>query len=197
MMESKEIFGLVLAGGRSRRMGRDKAFLPLKGQSLVVHVLELTRQICPQVFISLRPEQEASIKSAELGGANAIHDQFGEIGPLGGILSAFKEYPENPWLVLAVDLPCLDRNTLEYLVAHRDPEKPFTAYRGRDDLPEPLCAIYEPQSRDILMNYFKNSRSLSPRDILINEERQLLSPPHPWALANVNTPEEYKKALCN
>ena len=196
-METKELFGLVLAGGRSRRMGRDKASLPMNGKSLVTHVLELIRQICPQVFISLRPGQEAPLKTAELGGTTAIDDQYGEIGPLGGILSAFKAYPDNPWLVLAVDLPCLDRNTLEYLVAHRDPEKPFTAYRGGDDLPEPLCAIYEPQSRDILMDYFNNSRSLSPRNILIEEETQLLSPPHPWALANVNTPEEYEKALCN
>lgn len=195
MKDSNPIYGLVLAGGRSRRMGRDKASLSMNGKALLAHVLELTRQVCPQVFISLRTGQETPLKTAELE-AMAIYDQYGEIGPLGGILSAFKAYPDNPWLVLAVDLPRLDRQTLDYLIAHRGPGNSFTAYRGRDDLPEPLCAIYEPHCRDILLDYFNNARSHSPRNIFIEERAHLLSPPNPGALANVNTPEDFEKALC-
>jgi molybdopterin-guanine dinucleotide biosynthesis protein A len=193
-MEINAMQGLVLAGGRSKRMGRDKASLSMNGKALVTHVVELTKQVCSQVFISLRPGQEDTLKTA-LGGAMPIHDQYGEIGPLGGILSALNAYPDTPWLVLAVDLPHLDRHTLEYLIMHRDSGKPFTAYRGRDDLPEPLCAIYEPQSRAILMDHFNNTRSLSPRKIFIEERAHLLSPPNPGALTNVNTPEEFEEAL--
>ena len=193
-METNAMHGLVLAGGRSRRMGRDKASLPMNGKDLLTHALELINQVCSPLFISLRPGQEVPPKTA-LHGATAIHDQYGEIGPLGGILSALNAYPDPPWLVLAVDLPRLDRHTLEYLITHRDPGKPFTAYRGRNDLPEPLCAIYEPQSRAILMDYFSNARILSPRKIFIEEKAHLLSPPNPEALDNVNTPEEFEEAL--
>lgn len=186
--------GLVLAGGRSRRMGEDKASLSMNGKALLPHALELTKQVCSPVFISLRPGQKVPLKTVVYG-ATIIHDQYGEIGPLGGILTALNAYPDPPWLVIAVDLPRLDQHTLEYLIAHRDPGKPFTAYRGRDDLPEPLCAIYEPQSRAILMDYFSNARSLSPRKIFIEEKAHLLSPPNPEALDNVNTPEEFEEAL--
>jgi len=186
--------GLVLAGGRSRRMGQDKAALSMNGKALLTHALELTKQVCYPVFISLRPEQEVPPPTV-VHEAKAIHDQYGEIGPLGGILTALNAYPDPPWLVIAVDLPRLDRHTLEYLIAHRDPGKRFTAYRGRDNLPEPLCAIYEPQSRAILMDYFSNARSLSPRKIFIEEKAHLLSPPNPEALDNVNTPEEFEEAL--
>jgi len=193
-MKNNTLHGLVLAGGRSTRMGKDKAALYMDGKALVTHIIELARQACSQVFISLRLGQEIPLKKMVCV-ATPIHDQFGEIGPLGGILSALDVYPNNPWLVLAVDLPHLDLYTLEYLIEKRDSGKPFTAYCGKSNLPEPLCAIYEPKSRAILMDYFSRGRTLSPRKIFIEEKAHLLSPPNPRALTNVNSPEEFEEAL--
>ncbi len=187
--------GLVLAGGRSRRMGQDKTQLTILGQSLLMRTYELAVQVCSETYISLRQGQDQP-REPGIQSGTIIDDQYGEIGPLGGILSAFDKQPGGPWLVLAVDLPCLDKNTLDFLLAHRNPEKPFTAYRGSSDgLPEPLCAIYEPQSKGILWDYFKNRRDHSPRSILIKENPHLLNLPKAKALANINTLGDYQNIL--
>lgn len=187
------IFGLVLAGGRSKRMGRDKARLFYNGQTQLACTLNLLSACCSQTFVSLRMGQTLPAEAAH---ASPIYDRFGEIGPLGGILSALDQHPAHPWLVVAVDLPFLDQATLDYLFAHRDPSCPFTAYRSdHDGLPEPLCAIYEPSAKPILLDALKNQGNRCPRKILIDTKTRLLDLPNPRALDNINTPREHEEAL--
>lgn len=190
-----DVFGLILAGGRSTRMGRNKFALNFCGESQMQRCIHLMRNICKETYVSLRegmevPEDAVSLK------VPAIFDLFGEIGPLGGILSAQDTHPEKTWLVVAIDMPFLGLRTLRFLLKNRHPENPFTAFHGYyDNNPDPLCAIYEPHSRDILMSCFKEESITCPKTILARSNALLLSPPSPLAIDHISTPEEYEDAV--
>ncbi|MBG30663.1 MAG: molybdenum cofactor guanylyltransferase [Opitutae bacterium] len=185
--------GLLLAGGRSSRMRHDKATLSYDGQIQLERATKLLSQFCPNVHLSLRKNQNAPVESLNLP---IIADAFGEIGPLGGILSAFASKPEHAWLVLACDLPFLGEDTLKHLLEERDTKKLATAYSSsHDGLPEPLCAIYEPSAARQLNHFFQEKKLLCPRKILMQTEPKLIDPLDQRALDNINTPEEYQNAV--
>ena len=182
------LYGLVLAGGRSTRMQRDKAALEYGGRSQLERAVELITPLVERVFVSVRGDQTADPLRARFA---QIVDSGEVAGPIAGIVAAQVRHPEAAWLVLACDLPLLDRRTLEHLVRSRQRERPATAYRSsHDGLPEPLCAIYEPSSREAIRAYVANGRDC-PRKFLINANAALLDQPEPGALDNVNTPGEY------
>ncbi len=184
--------GLVLAGGSSRRMGQDKTALRIHGQTQAEHVVALLSAVCETVFVSVRPEQDADPR---FDAQPKIHDLHPGSGPLGAIVSAQTHLPDVAWLVLACDLPFVDEEVLSDLVARRDASRPVTCYRSNhDDLPEPLCAIYEPQSATIFKEYFADG-CRCPRKVLINSEKHELEQPFAWALDNVNTPQELDSAI--
>ena len=184
--------GLVLAGGYSKRMGKDKSSIRYAGTTQPELTAELLRSRCSEIFLSLRKGQG---NATGLGNLNVIHDRWESAGPLVGILSAMTEHPEAAWLVIACDLPFLDGTSLDNLLAQRDPTKIATAYRSsHDGKPEPLCTIYEAHARLILDDFFANDIRC-PRKILMQTEPLLLDPVNPRALDNVNTPEDYEKAV--
>ncbi|HEY8240069.1 MAG TPA: NTP transferase domain-containing protein [Kiritimatiellia bacterium] len=184
---SSKLYGLVLAGGRSKRMGQDKALMVLQGRPQLDVCVELLGTVCERVFVSTRPDQ------ADEPGRKKhpqIVDAFGEIGPMGGILSAMAEHPGWAWLVVACDLPRLDASTLRHLIAHRNVSRLATAYRGHENLPEPLCAIYEPAYFERLKEFLDQGIQC-PRKAMIRSDVELLELPDPRVLENVNTPGDF------
>jgi len=134
---------LLLIGGRSSRMGSDKASLIFRdGLTQKERGIQLLQSVCDEVFISVRDDA-----SAEGETTPTIVDAFGEIGPLGAIASAQKTDPESAWLVLACDLPLLEEEHLKQLITSRDKSKDATYFTSAiDGFPESLCAIWEPSS---------------------------------------------------
>lgn len=186
------LYGLVLAGGHSTRMQRDKATLEYAGRSQLERAVELATPFVARVFVSVRPDQTADPLRARFA---QIVDSGEVQGPIAGIIAAQSRYPDAAWLVLACDLPLLDRQTLEHLVRSRRSERQATAYRSsHNGLPEPLCAIYEPMSREAIRAHVANGRDC-PRKFLINADTELLDQPRPDALDNANTPIEYGSAM--
>ena len=189
----KDLHGLVLAGGRSRRMGRDKALLMRNGRTQLAAAVELLSPLTERQFVSSRPDQAGD---AERSRFSLIIDRYDDIGPVAGILTAMTEHPDAHWLVVACDLPDLDARTLAYLIANRSGTQPFTAYRSSNDgLPEPLCAIYRSESQAIVRQFVEDG-IVCPRKILIRSATKLLDLPNPQALRNVNTPEDLGKPPC-
>jgi molybdopterin-guanine dinucleotide biosynthesis protein A len=184
---SRKLLGLVLAGGKSRRMGHDKALLLREGQSQLRYLASLLEQCTDRVFVSARPDQ---LDDPERGRFATIGDRYEGIGPIAGILSAMDEHPDADWLVVACDLPNIDAETLEHLITNRSAAQPFTAYLStHDGLPEPLCAIYTAGS-DAVLRGFVDDGIVCPRKMLINADTALLEQPNPAALDNINTPDD-------
>jgi molybdopterin-guanine dinucleotide biosynthesis protein A len=186
------VYGLVLAGGRSTRMRSDKAALTYQGQTQLERAMGLLGALLPRAFVSVRADQAADPLRARF---ERIVDRRENIGPIAGVLAAQAAHPHAAWLVLACDLPLLDRASLEYLLGARDPERLATAYRSsHDGLPEPLCAIYEPASAAALTAHLAAGRNC-PRKFLLSADVKLVDEPNPRALDNINTPEEYGSAM--
>jgi molybdopterin-guanine dinucleotide biosynthesis protein A len=191
---SAPVYGLLLAGGRSKRMGRDKAALQYHGRAQLERAHDLLQMLVARSFVSVRPDQAGDPLRARFA---QIVDEGGLDGPAAGIRAAQKAHPDAAWLVLACDLPWLDAATLQQLIARRDPAKLATAFRSRHDgLPEPLCAIYEPRSGAALQEFLA-AGGHCPRKFLINSDTLLLDQPDTKALDNVNTPQELATALAD
>lgn len=183
--------GLVLAGGRSRRMGRDKAHLRHGDDSQLAFAVRLLATFVPRVYVSTRAAQASDPERARFP---QIVDRYDDMGPIAGVLSAMDSDPQAAWLVVACDLPNLTAATLETLLAARDPARPFTAFKSSvNDLPEPLCAVYEPGARPLL-DEFVAAGIACPRKMMIRSDTLLLAQPDPRALHNVNTPADLENS---
>ncbi|MFO1468950.1 MAG: NTP transferase domain-containing protein [Steroidobacteraceae bacterium] len=190
-MTAPPLQGLVLAGGLSSRMKRDKAGLEYEGRDQLSRAVELLGRHVQTVSISVRSSQS---QDPLRGRWPMIVDSVEGEGPLVGICSALAANPAAAWLVIACDLPFLSDATLAALIARRDPQAVATVYRSsHDGLPEPLCAIWEPSAAPLLAQYHAEG-GRCPRKFLIRRNAPLLELPDPRALDNVNTPQEYDSA---
>ena len=182
------LYGLVLAGGRSSRMGRDKAALEFNGRTQLARAFDLLSPLAARCFVSVREDQRNDRLRA--GYPQIVDLPDAPPGPAGGILAAQRAHPGVAWLVVACDLPLLDAATLQHLIARRDPARDATAFRStHDGLPEPLCAIWEPASTARLSEALQAGRNC-PRKVLIQSDTLLLDSPRKDSLDNVNTPAE-------
>ncbi|MFV0249108.1 MAG: NTP transferase domain-containing protein [Tenacibaculum sp.] len=177
--------GLVLMGGKSTRMHTDKAYLSYFGKPQKIYAKELLENCALETFYSV---EKPSKKTCE------IHDVFLNLGPLGGICSAFQKNPNTAWLVLAVDLPFVDRQLIELLLKRRNPSKIATAVKGKNkEFPEPLLCIYEPKAYGKLLQYLAQGYAC-PRKMLINTTVEIVEVADNY-IQNINTEKEYKEIL--
>ncbi len=189
---SAPLYGLLLAGGRSRRMGRDKAALEFDGRTQLERAFALLEPLTARCFVSVRADQRDDPLRARF--PQIVDLPNGLEGPLGGIRAAQLAHPEAAWLVVACDLPLLDAATLQHLIASRDPARLATVYRSTyDGLPEPLCAIWEPAAAGALAAHVA-AHGNCPRKFLTQSDTLLLDQPRPDSLENVNTPAELAAA---
>ncbi|MEO7214375.1 NTP transferase domain-containing protein [Mucilaginibacter sp.] len=179
--------GLVLAGGKSARMGVDKGRLNWYGKEQRYYMADLLHDFCSEVFISCRDEEQKQEIDAQYA---TLTDTFTGLGPYGAILSAFRQNPEAAWLVVACDMPLVDDQILQHLTENRSAKHIATAYHSEvTNFPEPLITIWEPKSYPALLQFLAQGYSC-PRKVLINSDINLLQVPDTEALSNVNTPEE-------
>jgi len=185
------IKGLVLAGGESKRMKRDKGELVYHGKNQRAHTMELLASHCEQTYLSCNAQQEESLK----GAFPLIKDAFLDLGPMGGILSAFRSDPNSAWLTVACDLPYLSHKTIKHLISHRNASKVATTFfDSKGEFPEPLVTLWEPRAYSVLLDYLSQGYSC-PRKVLINSEVEMLRAPDKREFYNVNFPEQYEEVL--
>jgi len=179
------IKGLVLVGGKSTRMGQDKSELDYFGKPQKEVAKELLENNNLKTFYSVEKATN---------NVNEISDKFYNLGPFGGICSAFQKDPNSAWFVLATDLPFVNNKVIEFLLNHRNPSKVATAIKGKTkQFVEPLITIYEPKAYPILLQYLAQGYSC-PRKMLINSDVEIVEIDDDL-IRNVNTPEEFEMAI--
>ncbi|MBO6516328.1 MAG: NTP transferase domain-containing protein [Bacteroidia bacterium] len=180
---------LILGGGRSTRMGRDKSKIKYRQEEQALAMARLAEPFAEEVFISARADQEFDYPYSRL------NDKLDGLGPMGGILTAMQHDPNRAWLVLACDLPFIESKTLEQLVSNRSTKHIATAFLNEESgFAEPLITIWEPKSYLRLVQFLAQGYSC-PRKVLINSQTHLITPNDSSHLLNVNTPEEYDLAV--
>ncbi len=185
------LHGLILSGGQSSRMKMDKGSLSYHGISQRQYLFNLLSNYCNKTFISCNAQQAVELD----GELPIIRDNFLQLGPMGGILSALQTDPNAAWLTVACDLPYLSEKTIQYLVQNRNPSKTATAFLDpKGEFPEPLITIWEPKSYSILLQFLSQGYSC-PRKALIISDIELLKAPDEKEFLNANFPEEYQDAL--
>ena len=175
--------GLVLVGGKSTRMGQDKSELNYFGKP--------QKEVAKELLEDCNLETYYSVKESH--NENEISDKFYNLGPFGGICSAFQKDPNSAWFVLATDVPYVDKNLIRRLLEKRNPAKVATAIKGKNkEFVEPLITIYEPKAYPILLQYLAQGYSC-PRKMLINSDVEIVEVDDDF-IRNVNTPEEFLAA---
>ena len=183
---------LIMAGGKSVRMGKDKTHIHYHGKPQFAHIYSICEEMGIEPFVSCRAEQAANFHE---NGFRTIADRIIDMGPLGGIASAFMHSPNHAWMVIASDVPFIDRETFSELIENRSTLHTATAFQSPfDQFPEPLIAIWEPKAFQMIMSFIGLGYSC-PRKVLIQTEAKVIHAAHPEKLENVNTPDDLHDAM--
>lgn len=183
--------GLILAGGKSVRMGHDKSLIEYHKVSQREYLFAMLKNFCASVFTSCKSTQSIP---AHL---NPLPDQFDFESPLNGILTAFGHDSIAAWLTVPIDMPLIDVEIIAYLLKKRDNDKVATCFFDSDGKnPEPLITIWEPRAYPLLLS-FQKAGKISPRDFLKHEDVHIIKIPDRNALANINSPEDLEKFRSN
>ena len=192
LMPAAPLKAIIMAGGKSVRMGRDKTHIRYHNIPQFAHVYALCEEMGIEPFVSCRNDQETYFQ--ELG-FRTISDRILNLGPLGGIASAFMTAPDSAWLVLAADVPFLDKEIISELISQRSHYHTGTAFQSPfDQFPEPLIAIWEPKSLPMILSFIGLGYSC-PRKVLIQTGAKMITATHPEKLENVNTPDELEEVI--
>jgi molybdopterin-guanine dinucleotide biosynthesis protein A len=192
MILADKLYGLVLSGGKSTRMGKDKGLLNYHGTPQRDYTYNLLSQVCDETFLSIRKNQADEIPND----FKTILDEDEFKGPFNGILSAHKKHPKVAWLVLACDMPLMSVKALKELIAARNPNKLATAFALKENpLPEPLAAIWEANSLSLAIDFMQSQLGTCPRKFLIHNDAQLVFPTNENVVLNANSEADYLEAL--
>ncbi|MEP6736683.1 MAG: NTP transferase domain-containing protein [Chryseolinea sp.] len=180
----EDLYGLVLAGGKSKRMGVDKGSIRYHKESQRENVFNLLSALCSQVYTSCNADQSLD---------ESLHpmiDAYDVDGPMNGILSAFKKHSDKAWLIVAVDLPNITLETLKQLVDARNKQRLSTCYFNSEaGAPEPLLTIWEPAAFPLLVEYVERGNK-SPRDFLSSNDVEMITTMNLAIFLNINNATE-------
>ncbi len=201
---NRDLMGVLLAGGRSSRMGQDKATLQLPGRGTVLeHLLGLVAGLVPQLLVSVRSKEPCAALADSFARAHGIPvrlipDRTEEIGPMGGLYTSLQVAREEHCqgcLVLSCDVPLLVPGLLTRLVEHREqhPEALVTALQDARGWLHPLVALWSVEAIAFLEQAM-TSGDYSLRRAVPAEHWQAVActPGEELSLANANTPQEWQ-----
>jgi molybdopterin-guanine dinucleotide biosynthesis protein A len=187
------VTGFVLAGGKSTRMGTDKALLELAGRPLIEHMLELARSVCPQVCVVGEPAKFSGL-------APVIHDLYAGQGPLAGIHAALANSETSLNLILGVDLPFVEADFLSYLISQSRRSGSVVTVPVADGFVQTLCAVYRREFSEFAGRALAAGQNkvdaIFPQTSVrqLFEEELVKAGFGPRMFRNVNTPEDWQQA---
>lgn len=153
-----DVSGLVLCGGQSVRMGRDKAFIQYHTKEQYAHVADMMKVFCKDVFVSCNNQQQSKITQQY----QSISDNatFDNGGPMMGILSAFNQLHNTSLLVMGCDYPHFTEADMKALIDAREEGIDAVCYHNTESgFDEPLLAIYEKQCAPLLLDFYQKGNT--------------------------------------
>jgi molybdopterin-guanine dinucleotide biosynthesis protein A len=191
----ENVGGFILAGGASSRMGRDKAFIELDGEPLILRAAKLLEPIVGRATIIGPPERFASL------GLHAIPDDHPGFGPLGGIATALRAATHSWNLIIGCDLPFLTGDWLEFLIQRALESRADAIVPLSEHGAEPLCAMYHQKAgAHIRAALEKGVRKITQGleglaivNLAPNESKPFDSAG--LLFKNINTPDDYDSLL--
>jgi molybdenum cofactor guanylyltransferase len=181
-----EAAGFLLAGGKSSRMGRNKALLKLDGEPLIERGLRKLREVCPKVAIAGG--------AAELGGfGRVIPDTRPGRGPLGGVVAALEQSSYEWNLFLAIDMPFVPVEVLRGLIEQAGHSAIVLA--EADGVVQPLCGVYSRQALPVLRAELSAERLKMKDAVAATGAVRLVQFADAGWFRNLNTPEEFAAVL--
>jgi len=188
-----DVTAFILAGGRSTRMGADKAFVILEGKTLLARILDVVRFVTPTVRIVGDPAKFATF-------APTVEDVFSNCGPLGGIHAALRASQTDLNLILAVDVPFVSPPLLRYLIDHARSATARVTVPQTAGGYQPLCAVYRRSFAEAAETALEAGRykidtlfGTIPTQT-IREEELKAAGFAPALFRNLNTPQELAEA---
>jgi len=189
-----DLTAFILAGGHSRRMGRDKAFLELGGRTLLDRAMELASAVSRSVRIVAPQERFLAI-------ARTVEDVFPDCGPLGGIHAALACTTTDLNLMLAVDSPFVEADFLSYMIAQASQVSALVTVPEAGKGLQPLCAVYRRDFREVAEQALKKKKNKIDA-LFADVETRVIAEPEIARMGfsatkmfqNLNTPEEFAKA---
>ncbi|MES2779671.1 MAG: NTP transferase domain-containing protein [Bacteroidota bacterium] len=154
----KDLTGIVLCGGQSVRMGRDKAFVQYHTKEQYAHVADRMKVFCKDVFISCNSHQKTKIQQHY----QSILDNatFLNAGPMTGVLSAFQQLSNTSLLVMGCDYPHFTEADMTALIDAREDGTDVVCYHNPETgFDEPLLAIYEKQCAPLLFDFYQKGNT--------------------------------------
>jgi molybdopterin-guanine dinucleotide biosynthesis protein A len=192
-MDQGAMTGFVLAGGRSTRMGRDKAALSLNGRTLLETALSIVREVTGEVYILGPPELYGAC-------APAIADIFPGCGPLSGIHAALARTRTDFNLIIGVDTPFFSGGLLRYVAERALASRAVVTAPIVNSRPQPLCAVYSraflPVAEQALRRGAYKVATLFPQEgtVLIPETELARVAFVAEMFENLNTPDDLERA---
>ncbi|HEY5506829.1 MAG TPA: formate dehydrogenase accessory sulfurtransferase FdhD [Coriobacteriia bacterium] len=191
--ERLPVTAAVLAGGRSMRMGVDKTLLPVGGETLLARVVEVVSEVCAHtIVVTNRPEQIA--QAGLPSDTPVLVDETPNQGPLGGLVTALRETPDEWVLAVAADIPYLEPEVIRALWDARDGALVVVA--ATESGIEPLLALYHrdclPIARRVLASGRRRLVAIFSEVpvVELSLEAFRAADPSLRSLVNVNTPED-------
>lgn len=182
---------LILAGGDSRRMGRDKATLVLDGKTLLERVTATMQQIFPKVIVSVR-QLRSGVDAPQ------VCDELPGNGPLAGLISGLAQ-ADTPWVfAVACDMPFVTQAVVERLAAFRSGHQAVVPMVGGH--PQPLAAFYATSTLDAMRASFATGdksmrRVLDKFEVRYVSEAELhTADPQLRSFIDLDTPQDYQAA---
>ena len=188
-----QVTGFVLAGGRSSRMGTNKALLALDGKLLIEHTKSILDAVCGKVFLLGQRDLYGSF-------GQCYEDVYPDCGPLSGIHAALLNSPTEWSLVTTVDTPFITAEFLDYLVERAVNSPALVTAPSVGGQVQPLCTIFRRSFLPIVETALKAGEykvvPLFPRDqsLILGEAELGQFAPAAEMFENLNTPEDLERA---
>lgn len=186
-MKKEKVTGIILAGGKSSRMGRNKALIEINEKPMIAHVHGILKNLCDEIIISANETESYNFLNEKI-----VSDEIPGLGPIGGIYSCLKKSSTQKNLVLACDIPFISKEFLIHILLHKN-DAEFVLPVSEKYKPEPLCAIYDKSIIKLLEQMIgkkdykiQNLVNYCSYKFLHSTEVQF----NPLLLKNINTPQD-------